>query len=188
MPTLYCAMLYIVACVDVSRTVFRDCSNELNSVVRPFVCVTSSSMWIMTNGSLTYYWLKESSFCLNSFYCPQTKLQEDNVFTHVCLSAHRGGSAITPPWDEIPLEATWGQTQSDIISIKNNMGQTGCDIIPPEPESEQYTSYCNAFLFLVWSSNLFQGYQCWDPGVSDQNEKLTVKCMWPTNNQSLLYF
>ena len=41
------------------------------------------------------------------YYCPQTKLQEGNVFTPVCPSVHRGmgGEYLTPPrplWDQTP--------------------------------------------------------------------------------------
>ena len=56
-----------------------------------------------------------------SFFRPQTKLWEGNVFTPVCHSIHRGivpypslGSP-PPPGGPPPLEGTWDQTGSYIL-------------------------------------------------------------------------
>ena len=73
------------------------------------------------------------------YYRPQTKFREGNVFIRVCHSGE--GQDQTPPqyrthWDHSPLEGTWDQTGSDIISPCNH-------------KSGWYASYRNAFLFIL---------------------------------------
>ena len=81
-------------------------------------------------------WINQSQLSIETitFYRPQTKLREGNVFTSVCHSVHRGAGRLHPEGIHHPLEV-WTPSPP-----------------PPPPTGQRggrYISYWNVSLFLI---------------------------------------
>ena len=87
---------------------------------------------------------------------PATKLQQGNVFTHVCHSVHGGVCHTHPRWADTP----WADTPPPRANIPPDRHPLCAVHAGIRSTSGRYASYWNAFLFKIILKLIFDVFVC----------------------------